>query len=41
MTKKMPAVVAAGGLAIAACGSDTASSGQVEGNGTDRAFAAG
>jgi uncharacterized protein (DUF305 family) len=40
MIKKMLAVITAGGLAVAGCGSDDASSGAAKGNGTDRAFAA-
>jgi uncharacterized protein (DUF305 family) len=40
MTKKMLAVVAAGGLVLTACGSEKTASNPVEGNGTDRAFAA-
>ena len=40
MIKKMLAVITAGGLAVAGCGSDDVSSQAVKGNGTDRAFAA-
>ena len=39
MNKRMVAVVAAGGIVIAGCGSDSASDGAA-GNGTDRAFVA-